>query len=131
MEKEALLEFYKVEQVSQVLGSENESATAKIFFRVTIDGKTEEKVAIVNQPHGSSFSYDEDPIEISNPFIGIPFNYGAFRDEAEKYYKLNIGANAVGIFVESGANDIVFSNNNFGITHKVILPLPPEPSPAW
>lgn len=106
MEKVELI-FSRCIQDSQVYGSTIEHTVARVFF--SIEGK--EYQCIVNQPHGESFSFEIDPIEVEAPKeLKNLLNYGQFRDEVEKYYRMNIGAQGSGIRIE-GSTNIKMSGN--------------------
>ena len=130
MKKIAQIDFYKCIQDSQDFGSNNEHCISRIFFKITIGEKVEEFFANVNQPYGSNFSYEYDPVEISNPFNQeIPFNYHEFRDEAEKYYRMCVCANANGIQIVASSN-IRMRNNTFNMNYSKSIIIS-ENSPAW
>ncbi|MEX2162638.1 MAG: hypothetical protein WD823_00125, partial [Sulfuricaulis sp.] len=67
--------------------------------------------ADIKQPVGSS--YETAPLEVSKPanYKG-PFNYAAFRDAAEAYYRGLVGSQGGGIRVGGGRN-IRMRNNRF------------------
>jgi hypothetical protein len=103
--------FYKCIQDSQEYGSNDEFMVSRVFFKFVIDDKEHDCYANLKQTVGSSF--ETGVIEVGPPvsYKG-PFNYNAFRDEAEKYFRKLVGANASGIRVTGGSN-IRMMNNTF------------------
>ena len=108
--KKVELIFSKCVQDSQVYSSANEPTVARVFF--SIEGK--EYQCIIHQPHGKRFWFEKDPIEVEvlKELKNI-LNYGQFRDEVEKYYKMNIGDQGSGIHIKGSIN-IKMSGNVSG-----------------
>ena len=107
--------FYKCVQDSQEYGSNDEFMVSRVFFSLEIDGKKYEGLySDIKQTVGSDF--ETGVIEIGPP-IGYdgPFNYMAFRDAAEKYFRQLVGSKASGIRIEGGSN-IRMMNNIFGFS---------------
>ena len=108
----AIITFHKIIQDSQDYGSDNEHMVSRVFFNLTIDGKTYTGLyADIKQLVGGSF--ESSALEVSNPanYKG-PFNYIAFRKIVEDYYRSLIGAQGTAIRI-SGAKDIRMQNNTF------------------
>ena len=109
--------FNKVIQDSQEYGSDNEHMISRVFF--TFDGK--EFSCNVRQPYGESFSFEKDPIEVDSPEdLKNMINYGEFRDEVEKYFRMAVGSNARGVNIDGGKN-IRMKNNTIIINHKALI----------
>jgi hypothetical protein len=75
----------------------------------------------------------DNPLEISFPngahYRG-PFNYEAFRLEAERYYRENVGAHGHSFHIEPGVMNARFGNNTF-IEEKVVEFESSGPDAAW
>ena len=127
----AQITFYKCIQDSQEFGSNNEHAVSRVFFTVTVNGKTLEYFCNVLQDYGSSFSYETDPLQVSNPFSkDTKINYEQFRSAADSYYRKCVGSNASGISIGEGCTDIRMQGNTFRLLHTVSIETS-ENSPAW
>jgi hypothetical protein len=104
----AVVTFFKCIQDSSEYGSNDEQMLSRVFFKLEIEGKAPINLeADIKQTVGSD---DESgPIEVSRQphrerglwgirwprwLLGYtgPFNYRAFRDFAEKYYRSLVGA---------------------------------------
>lgn len=107
----AKITFYKCIQDSQDYGSDDEHMVSRVFFIFEIADKKFELHADIKQTIGSS--YEAGSIEVGKPegYRGA-FNYHAFRDVAEKYYRGLVGASANGIKIQGGSN-IRMRNNTF------------------
>ncbi len=108
----AIITFQKLIQDSQDYGSNDEHMISRVFFDMTIEGKTYTSLhADIKQPVGSSF--ESSALEISSPanYKG-PFNHEAFRAIVERYYRSLIGATGSGIHISGGSN-IRMRNNTF------------------
>jgi len=108
----ARLLLHKLIQDSQDYGSDDEHMVSRVFFDLEIDGKNHPGLyADIKQPVGSSF--ESSPLEVSSPanYKG-PFNYDAFRNIVEHYYRSLVGAGGSGIRIEGGSN-IRMRNNTF------------------
>ena len=104
----AVVTFFKCTQDSPEFGSNNELMVSRVFFRLEIEGRAAINLhADIKQMVGSDF--ESGPIEISRQphrerglwgirwprwLLGYtgPFNFSAFRDCAEKYYRSLVGA---------------------------------------
>jgi hypothetical protein len=111
MGNNARVTFYKCIQDSQDYGSNDEHMVSRVFFFLEIDEKRLDLHADIKQTVGSSF--ETGPIEVRQPenYKG-PFNYDAFRDAAEKYYRSLVGSLGGGIRIQGGTN-IRMRNNTF------------------
>ncbi|MFN8007521.1 MAG: hypothetical protein U0V70_10955 [Terriglobia bacterium] len=100
MEKARVI-FTKCVQDSQEYGSNDEHMVSRLFGYVLSRGKKEEFCVDIKQTVGSNFECD--PLEIGRP-IGIkgPFNYVAFRDFAEKYFRNCVGSKGKDINISQG-----------------------------
>ncbi len=107
----ARISFYKCIQDSQDYGSDDEHMISRVFFILDIGTKKFDLHADIKQAVGSS--YETGPIEVGLPkgYKGS-FNYEAFRDAAEKYYRSLVGSAAKGINIQGGTN-IRMRNNTF------------------
>jgi len=104
--------FRELIQDSQDYGSDDEHMVSRVFFDLEIDGKKYKGIyADVKQPVGSSF--ESAPLEVSIPenYKG-PFNFEAFRNVVEQYYRSLVGNRGFGIHIEGGSN-IRMRNNRF------------------
>lgn len=96
--------FKKCIQDSQDFGSDDEHMVSRIFFDLGIYGKIFPEIYVdVKQIVGGHF--ETDPIEVGKP-IGYegPFNYAAFREEAERYYRGLVGSQGSGIRIAKGGH---------------------------
>ena len=131
MKNNAQITFYKCVQDSQEFGSDNEHAVSRVFFTVTVNGKTLEYFCNIIQDYGSSFSYETDPLQVSNPFSNLEhINYEQFRSNVESYYRSCVGSNASGISIGEGCSNIRMQGNKFGFLHTVSIETS-ENNPAW
>jgi len=104
--------FRELLQDSQDLGSDDEHMVSRVFFDFEFEGAAHRGLhADIKQPVGSS--YATAPLEVSKPanYKG-PFNYAAFRNAVEAYYRGFVGAQGGGIRVGGGSN-IRMRNNRF------------------
>jgi len=108
----AKITFQKCLQDSQDLGSDDEHMVSRIYFSLEISGNTYENLYVdIKQTVGSDF--ETGPIEVGSP-VGYkgPFNYKAFRESAENYYRGLVGSQVRGIRIQGGSN-IRMRNNTF------------------
>ena len=123
----AVVTFFKCIQDSQEYGSNDEHMVSRVFFKLEIEGKEPINLeSNIKQTVGSD--YDSGPIEVSQPhrawrgLWGIrwpwcplgytgPFNYQAFRDCAEKYYRSLVGAQGSSIRIGPGSKNIRMRDN--------------------
>jgi hypothetical protein len=124
----AKIRFYKCIQDSQDYGSNDEHMVSRLFFTFEFSAKTFELHADIKQTVGSN--YETSPIEVGTPegYRG-PFNYEAFRNGAEKYYRSLVGSTATGIRIQGGSN-IRMRNNTFMKEMTVECEVS-EKTPAW
>jgi hypothetical protein len=110
--KKANIIFHQCIQDSQDYGSDDEHMISRVFFSLNIGDKKYSNLHVdIKQAVGSD--YETGPIEVGVPegYKG-PFNYHAFRDGVEKYYRNLVGSGAKGIRIQGGAN-IRMRNNTF------------------
>jgi hypothetical protein len=114
------LTFHECVQDSQDYGSNDEHMVSRVFFTLEVDGKTVEGLHVdIKQSAGAN--YETGPIEVTPPhgahYRG-PFNYAAFRDEVEKYYRGLVGAQGGGIRIV-GSTNVRMRNNRFMVSKTV------------
>jgi len=113
----AKVTFKKIIQDSQEYGSDDESMVSRIFFDLEMEGQIHVDLRVdIKQTVGSDF--ETAPLEIGPPqgYDG-PFNYDAFRAEAEEYYRESFGSRGTAIHIEGGSN--IRMMNNTVIRKKV------------
>lgn len=116
-------------QDSQEYGSDDEHMVSRAFFSIDVAGNvTEEAYVDIKQSIGTDFK--SAPLEVSKP-VGCsgPFNYEAFRQAAEAYYRSLVGSQGSGIHIEGGSN-IRMQNNTFIQQAQTEFEVSKE-SPAW
>ena len=93
-------------------GSDDEHMGSRIFFDLKI-GEEKLKGLYVDVKHKRGVKLETIPIEISSPhgYEG-PFNYTAFRDEVEKYYRSCLGP--------SLASDVPMFIKGVGIVKEMV-----------
>lgn len=104
--------FKKCIQDSQEYGSTDEHMVSRVFFDLEAEGKMTPNLSVdIRQVLGGAF--EADPIEVTRPegYRG-PFNYNAFRDAVEAYYRSLVGSTGSGIRIAGGGN-IRMRNNTF------------------
>lgn len=121
--------FQKLIQDSQDYGSDDQHMVSRAFFTVEVEGNVSEEAYVdIKQPVGSDF--ETTPLEVSKPVgYGGPFNYAAFREAAENYYRSLVGSKGSGIHIAGGGN-IRMQNNTF-IQQAVAEFEVSKESPAW
>ena len=94
----------KLIQDSQDYGSTEEHMISRVFFDFELDGHTYEGLyADIKQTVGSSF--ENAPLEVSKPMnYNGPFNYEAFHQIVEQYYRSLVGQAGSGIHTSAGTN---------------------------
>lgn len=98
----AKLTFHKCIQDSQEYGSDDEHMVSRVFFDLEIDGQKYPNLFVdIKQTVGGSF--ETTPIEVAVPegYKG-PFNYQAFRDAVEEYYRSLVGSKGSVLRVKGG-----------------------------
>ncbi len=106
----ATITIHKLIQDSQDYGSNDDHMVSRVFFDVEVEGKKySDLYADIKQPIGGSF--ETSPLEVSSPrsYKG-PFNYEAFRDIVEQYYRGLVGATGSGIRISGGSNIRMYNN---------------------
>ncbi len=120
--------FRQLLQDSQDLGSDDEHMVSRVFFDFEFEGTVHRDLhADIKQPVGSS--YESAPLEVSRPtnYRG-PFNYAAFRDATEAYYRSLVGSQGGGIRAGGGSN-IRMRNNRF--TRESVVEFDVDSSGGW
>ena len=94
----------KLIQDSQDYGNTEEHMISRVFFDFELDGhKYEGLYADIKQTVGSSF--ENAPLEVSKPMnYKGPFNYEAFHQIVEEYYRSLVGQSDAGMHIEGGTN---------------------------
>jgi hypothetical protein len=124
----AQIMFHKLIQDSQDYGSNDEHMVSRVFFDMKIEDKVYTDYANIKQPIGSN--YEATPLEISKPInYNGPFNYQAFRDITEKYYRHLVGMSGCGIRI-TGCTNVRMRNNTFVQHTSAQFPISRE-NPAW
>lgn len=120
--KTGKLIFEKLIQDSQVLGTNADHMTSRLFFSFEVDGKRHDGLfAYIKQIVGGNF--EAHPLEVSKPenYRG-PFNYEEFRKRAEQYYRAQAGSTGSGIRVGPGVK-VDMTNNVFTQHFAVEIPI--------
>ncbi len=89
--RKARVNFHKIIVDSQEYGSDDEYMVSRVFLDLEIGGQKHPNLdADIKQTVGGSF--DTTPIEVESPpgYKG-PFNYMAFREAVEGYYRSLVG----------------------------------------
>ncbi len=107
--------FHKCIQDSQDFGSDDEHMVSRVFFTIEVEGNSyPDLYCDLKQTVGSNF--ESGPIEVGIPqgakYSG-PFNYAAFREAVEQYYRSNVGSSGTGIKIGTGATNIRMRNNTY------------------
>ncbi|MDH4195213.1 MAG: hypothetical protein OEW33_12425 [Nitrospirota bacterium] len=94
----------KLIQDSQDYGSTEEHMISRVFFDFELDGHTYEGLyADIKQTVGSSV--EDAPLEVSKPMnYKGPFNYEAFHQIVEEYYRSLAGQSGTDMHIEGGTN---------------------------
>ena len=115
----AIVTFTKCIQDSQDYGSDDEHMASRIFFDLAVNGQSHPGLHVdVKQLVGSS--YETGDIEVGRPVGGYrgPFNYLAFRDAAERYFRSLVGSGGSGIQITGGSNTSMRMRNNTFVVQK-------------
>ena len=125
--------FQKCLQDSQELGSTDEHMVSRLFFNLEVNGRAFTGFHCnVKQIVGAQYESDS-PLEIGLPagtsYRG-PFNYEAFRAEAERYYREAFGSQGQAIRIAPGARNIRMWNN-VSVREKVVEFEASGPDAAW
>ena len=110
--KLAKIYLQRLIQDSQEYGSDDEHMVSRVFFDLQVDGtKHQGLYCDVKQTVGSCF--ESAPLEVSKP-VGYSgaFNYDAFQEVIERYYRSLVGSQGGGIRIVGGSN-IRMRNNTF------------------
>jgi len=106
---------------------------SRLFFDLEVNGLTFTGCYCnVKQIVGAQYESD-NPLEISSPagtsYRG-PFNYEAFRMEAERYYREAFGFQGHAIHIAPGARNIRMWNN-ISVREKIVEFEASGPDAAW
>lgn len=116
------LTFQKCIQDSQEFGSTNEHMVSRLFFKFEVNGLEYTGCHCnVKQTVGAQYESDS-PLEISHPAgtsYNGPFNYAAFRMEAERYYREGFGSLGHGIHIGPGAKNVRMWDNVY-VREKIV-----------
>ena len=126
----ATVTFTRCVQDSQEYGSDNEHMVSRVFFDLDVDGRPSAGLWVdLKQVVGSDF--ETGPIEVGKPhgYCG-PFNYLAFRDAAERYYRSLVGSTGSGIHLQGGAK-VRMQNNVFVMGMVVTFEVDPASTGGW
>lgn len=88
----------------QEYGSNDEYMVSRIFFDMLVDGKRHENLySDVKQTVGAEF--EKAPLEVTRP-VGLKgaFNYEAFRQETESYYRNLFGKTGRAVRTANGCS---------------------------
>ncbi len=109
----AKVTFHKCVQDMQELATGDETMVSRVFFTLEVGGKKyEDLYADLKQTVGADF--ESGPIEVSKPHgYDGPFNYEAFRQGAENYYRSLVGSRGK-VFRIEGGNARMY-NNTFNV----------------
>lgn len=121
--------FLKLIQDSQDYGSDDQYMVSRAFFTVESEGNVSEEAYVdIKQTIDSDF--ETTSLEVSKP-VGYsgPYNYEAFREAAEGYYRSLVGSQGSGIHIAGGSN-IRMQNNTFIQQAVAVIEVNKE-SPAW
>lgn len=104
-----------------------------LHFSLEIDGITYGNLRVeVRQPYGTDF--EKEPLEVGRPVGDYPpletWNYPAFRDLCERYYRSCVGTRGRDIHISGGTN-IRMRNNKMGSPWVAEFEIPDAKSPAW
>ncbi len=117
-------------QDSQDYGSNDEHMVSRVFFDLEVDGRSYPGLhADLKQVVGSN--YETGDIEVGKPegYRG-PFNYIAFRDAAERYFRGLVGSAGSGIRIQ-GATNIRMRNNTFDFRRVEVFEIDGSSSGGW
>lgn len=126
--KKCIVGFIKCIQDSQDLGGDEEHMVSRVFFDLQIDGHVHSGLYCdIKQVVGSN--YETGDIEVGPP-VGYkgPFNYTAFRDAVERYYRSLVGSTG-SAFRVSGS--VRMRNNRIVIGGAAEFEIDDSPPGAW
>ena len=125
----AKITFNSLIQDSQEYGSDDQHRISRAFFSIEIDGNEAiESYVSIKQTVGTDF--ETASLEVSRPYgYSGPFNYTAFRQIVESYYRGLVGKGGSGISI-SGEGNIRMLDNRFGKRVVCEIEVSKE-SPTW
>ncbi len=108
----ATITFSRCVQDSQDYGSDDEHMISRVFFDLEVDGHAYPGLHVdIKQAVGS-------------------FNYTAFRDAVERYYRGLVGSTGSGIRIQGGT-DIRMRNSTFVSTRAEVFEIDASSSGCW
>jgi hypothetical protein len=112
--RRARVTFNRCIQDSSEAGSDEEFMVSRVFFTLETGGRGYRNL-YANLKQTVGCSCETGPIEVGAP-VGYdgPFNYSAFRDAAERYYRSLVGSQRTGIGTE-GSGNVRMRNNTFNV----------------
>lgn len=121
MKRQATVTFKKLIQNKQSMSKEGEFMISELYYTFELDGVKHELKSIIKQPAGEQGDFEKNPLEVERPLnYKGDFNYMAFRDEAETYFRAQIGSHGSGIRIsDSSAGSIIMWDNTFENTKVV------------
>jgi len=125
----ATLRFHKCIQDSQDYGSDDQHMVSRVFVTLEAGGKTYPDLTVdIKQTVGADF--ETAPLEVS-PARGYngAYNYAAFRQLVENYYRSLVGSQGRGIMI-AGGGSARMRNNTFVQPHVATFEYN-EQTPAW
>jgi len=109
----ATINFHKLLQDSQEYGSNDEFMISRVFFDLTVNGKTyKDLFSNIKQAVGGTFESSNFEVSYPTNYDG-PFNYSDFQTLVEKYVRSIIGSRGSGINLSDSAKNIRMYNNTF------------------
>jgi hypothetical protein len=126
----ATITFTRCVQDSQDYGSDDEHMISRVFFDLDVDGRAYTALYVdIKQAVGSD--YETGDIEVGMPtgYSG-PFNYFAFRDAVERYYRGLVGSAGSGIRIQGG-RDIRMRNSTFVSPGVEVFEIDASTSGCW
>ena len=125
----ATVRFHKCIQDSQDYGSNDEHMVSRVFLTLEAGGKVYPNLTVdIKQTVGARF--ETAPLEVGPPkgYNGS-YNYAAFREVVERYYRALVGSQGRGIHIV-GPSDVRMRNNTF-VQPGVATFEYTDQSPAW
>jgi len=125
----ATVHFHQCIQDSQDYGSDDENMVSRVFLTLEAGGKTYPNVMVdIKQTVGAKF--ESSPLEVGPPkgYNGS-YNYAAFRQLVERYYRGLVGSKGHGIRIDGGS-DIRMRNTTFVQPQTVTFEYTDQ-SPGW
>jgi hypothetical protein len=131
MPSKCQISFTHCIQDSQDYGTDSEHMVAKVFFDLTIDGRTYRQLfTTVKQLVGADYKTGE--IEVGPP-IGYkgPFDHVAFRNAVDLYYRKLVGESGQMIRLAPGAKNVRMRNNTLVIADTAEFDVDTSSGGSW